>query len=100
MLELPLACQRLAQRGGLDGIVALGAVIRGATSHFDYVAGPCSSALMNLQVQYSLPISFGVLTTDTLEQALERSGSKAGNKGAEAAMVLLQMIDLMRKIDV
>ncbi len=83
--ELPLAAQRLARSGKYDAIVALGAVIRGATPHFDYVAGECASGLARVSLAEDLPVSFGVLTTETIEQAIERAGTKAGNKGADAA---------------
>ncbi len=97
--EIPLACQRVAQTNRFSGIVALGAVIRGATAHFDYVAGACANGITQVQLKTDLPIAFGVLTTDTIEQAIERAGSKAGNKGADAAMALLEMIDVLGKIN-
>lgn len=96
--EIPLAARQLAAAGGVDGIVALGCVIRGATPHFDYVAGTCSEALARLQLDYGLPVGFGVLTVDDLEQALERAGSKAGNKGVDAALAVLEMVSLARKL--
>jgi len=97
--ELALACQQVAQTHRFSGIVALGAVIRGSTAHFDYVAGACANGIAQVQLKTNLPISFGVLTTDTLEQAMERAGSKAGNKGSEAASALLEMINLLGKIN-
>jgi 6,7-dimethyl-8-ribityllumazine synthase len=96
--ELPGAVARLLERGELDGVVALGCVIRGATPHFDYVAGEAASGLGSLNRSAEIPVGFGVLTTDTLEQGLERAGSKAGNKGWEAAIATLEMADLYRKL--
>ena len=96
--ELPLAADKLASSGKYEGVVALGAVIRGATPHFDYVAGECSKGLANVALQRGLPIGFGVLTTETVEQAIERAGSKAGNKGADAALSTVEMISLLRKL--
>jgi len=96
--EIPLAAQRVAAKGGTDAIIALGAVIRGGTPHFDFVAGECSSGLSRVSLNHDIPIAFGVLTTDTIEQAVERSGTKAGNKGADAAMTALEMVSLLRNI--
>jgi 6,7-dimethyl-8-ribityllumazine synthase len=96
--ELPLAAQAMAANGDYDAIIALGAVIRGSTPHFDYVAGEASKGLANVGLSHELPIIFGVLTTDTIEQAIERAGTKAGNKGAEAALSALEMVSLLRKI--
>ena len=96
--ELPLAAQAMAANGDYDAIIALGAVIRGGTPHFDYVAGEASKGLANVGLSHELPIIFGVLTTDTIEQAIERAGTKAGNKGAEAALSALEMVSLLRKI--
>ena len=96
--EMPLAAKRVAAKGGTDAIIALGAVIRGGTPHFDFVAGECSSGLSRVSLDHEIPIAFGVLTTDTIEQAVERSGTKAGNKGADAAMTALEMISLLRNI--
>ena len=96
--EMPLAAKRVAAKGGADAIIALGAVIRGGTPHFQFVAGECSSGLARVSLDHEIPIAFGVLTTDTIEQAVERSGTKAGNKGADAAMTALEMISLLRKI--
>ena len=96
--ELPLTAKRVARRGDVDAIIALGAVIRGGTPHFDYVAGECASGLANVMLDENLPVAFGVLTTDTIEQAVERSGTKAGNKGADAAMTALEMVSLLRNI--
>jgi 6,7-dimethyl-8-ribityllumazine synthase len=96
--EMPLAAKRVAAKGGTDAIIALGAVIRGGTPHFEFVAGECSSGLSRVSLDHEIPIAFGVLTTDTIEQAVERSGTKAGNKGADAAMTALEMISLLRNI--
>ena len=96
--ELPVAAKRIAQRGEADAIIALGAVIRGGTPHFDYVAGECSSGLARVMLDENLPVAFGVLTTDTIEQALERSGTKAGNKGVDCAMTAMEMVSLLRNI--
>ncbi len=97
--EMPLALDRIAARGGYDAIVALGAVIRGGTPHFDYVAGECIKGMAQVSLKHGVPIAFGVLTVDTLEQAIERAGTKAGNKGAEAAISALEMVNLLRQID-
>jgi 6,7-dimethyl-8-ribityllumazine synthase len=97
--ELPLAVQKAAATGRYDAIVAVGAVIRGATPHFDYVAGECVKGMATVSLQSGLPVAFGVLTVDTIEQAIERAGTKAGNKGAEAAMSALEMVNLLREID-
>ena len=96
--ELPLAAKRVARRGDVDAILALGAVIRGGTPHFEFVAGECASGLASVMLDENLPVAFGVLTTDTIEQAVERSGTKAGNKGADAAMTALEMVSFLRNI--
>lgn len=96
--ELPLACQVAAESNRFDGVIALGVVIRGGTPHFDYVAGCCANGIMQAQLKTNCPISFGVLTTETVDQAIERAGSKAGNKGAEAALALLENINVLRLI--
>jgi 6,7-dimethyl-8-ribityllumazine synthase len=97
--ELPLAVKRVAEsKGNYDAIIALGAVIRGATPHFDYVAGQCAAGLARMSLELSLPVAFGVLTTDSIEQAVERAGTKAGNKGADAAMTALEMVTLLAKL--
>ena len=96
--EIPLAVQKMAKSGDYDGVIALGAVIRGSTPHFDYVAGECAKGLNSVQLDTGLPIGFGVLTVDSIEQAIERAGTKAGNKGAEAAITVLEMVNLLRKI--
>ena len=97
-LEIPLVVQQYAAAGKHDAVIALGAVIRGATPHFDLVAGESAKALSALALSHSLPVINAVLTTDTIEQAIERAGTKAGNKGADAAMSAMEMISLMRKI--
>ena len=96
--ELPLAVRRLADTKKFDAIVALGTVIRGGTAHFEYVAGEASSGLGNIAINSDIPVAFGVLTTENIEQAIERAGTKAGNKGAEAALVALEMINLLEQI--
>ena len=94
--ELPLACQQLARRGSVAAIIALGAVIRGATPHFDHVAAQAAKGISQVSLDTGVPIAFGVLTTDTIEQAVERAGTKAGNKGHDAAMVAIEMVQLSR----
>jgi len=94
--ELPAAASRVARRGGLDGIVALGCVIRGETPHFDFVAGEAARGLAALTRDFHIPVSFGVLTTETLEQALVRAGSGGPNRGADAALCALEMANLYR----
>ena len=96
--EIPLVCKKVAARGDVDAIIALGAVIRGGTPHFEHVAGECTKGIAQVSMEYGLPIAFGVLTVDSIEQAVERSGTKAGNKGAEAAMSALEMVSLLGKI--
>ncbi len=96
--EMPLVVQKFAQSGNFDAIIGLGAVIRGSTPHFDFVAGENAKALSSLALQHSIPVINGVLTTDTIEQAIERAGTKAGNKEAEAAMVAMEMVSLLGKI--
>ena len=96
--ELPLAVQKISQ-GSCDAIIALGAVIRGGTPHFEYVAGECVKGLGAVSMASSKPVSSGVLTVDNIEQAVERSGAKAGNKGEEAALTAVEMVSLMRKLD-
>jgi 6,7-dimethyl-8-ribityllumazine synthase len=97
-VELPLAVQRLAKSGKFGAILALGAVIRGSTPHFDYVCNQVSSGCAGVMMQTGVPVIFGVLTTDTIEQAVERSGTKAGNKGFDAALAAIEMINLGRKL--
>jgi 6,7-dimethyl-8-ribityllumazine synthase len=96
--DLPFIARRVALSKRADAIVALGCVIRGATPHFEYVAGQCASGLARAADESGIPIAFGVLTTDTIEQAVERAGTKAGNKGADAAMVALEMANLVRRL--
>ncbi|MAJ41930.1 MAG: 6,7-dimethyl-8-ribityllumazine synthase [Oceanospirillales bacterium TMED91] len=96
--EIPLAAQAVAEKGDVDAIIALGAVIRGSTPHFDYVAGESASGLNKVQMDTGVPCAFGVLTVDTIEQAIERAGTKAGNKGAEAALVAIEMVSVLRQI--
>ena len=96
--ELPLICKRLAESGQFDGIVALGAVIRGSTPHFDYVAAEVSKGLAQVSLKSGLPVGFGVLTTNDIEQAIERAGSKAGNKGAEAALSVMESARVLQQI--
>lgn len=97
--EIPLATQQLAATNKFTALITLGAVIRGSTPHFDYVAGECAKGVSNVSLKYQLPIAFGVLTVDSIEQAIERSGTKAGNKGAEAALTALEMANLFTQID-
>ncbi len=96
--EFPLVAQRIAAKGEFDAIIALGAVIRGGTPHFDYVAGECTKGLAQVSLNANVPVTFGVLTVDTIEQATERSGTKAGNKGVEAASTALEMVSLLGRI--
>lgn len=96
--EIPLVCKKVAEKGDADAIIALGAVIRGGTPHFEYVAGECTKGLAMVSMEHGVPVSFGVLTVDTIEQAVERSGTKAGNKGEEAAMSALEMVSLLGQI--
>lgn len=96
--ELPLAAQAMAANRQYDAIIALGAVIRGSTPHFDFVANEATKGLASVGLNHNLPIIFGVLTTDTIEQAIERAGTKAGNKGAEAAISAIEMVSLLRKL--
>jgi 6,7-dimethyl-8-ribityllumazine synthase len=97
-LEIPLVVQTFAGSGKCDAVIALGAVIRGSTPHFDIVAGESAKALSSIALANSIPVINAILTTDTIEQAIERAGTKAGNKGADAAMSAMEMISLLRKI--
>ncbi len=97
--ELPLAAKRMAATHRFDALVVLGCVIRGATPHFDYVAGEASTGLGRVSFDFDLPLGFGVLTVDTLEQAIERAGSKAGNKGADAALAAIRMASVLRQLE-
>jgi len=96
--EMPLVCQKAALTGKYDGILALGAVIRGATPHFEFVANEATKGLAQASLHSGVPVGFGLLTTDTLDQAIERAGSKAGNKGAEAASALVESINVLKQI--
>jgi 6,7-dimethyl-8-ribityllumazine synthase len=97
--EVPLAAKRLALSGRYDAVICLGAVIRGATAHFDYVAGGVASGVSAVALEANLPVIFGVITTDTIEQAIERAGTKAGNKGFEAAVTAIEMASLLDRIE-
>ena len=96
--EIPFALKRALKKDIYDGIVCLGAVIRGATPHFDYVAAEATKGIANTTLQYDTPVTFGLLTTDTIEQAIERAGTKAGNKGFEAMVGLIEMINLYKNL--
>ncbi len=96
--ELPLVAKRLAGSGEYDAVIGLGAVIRGATGHYDHVAGQAAAGLARAALDTGVPVVFGVLTTDTIEQAIERAGTKAGNKGFEAASTAIELADLMRQL--
>jgi len=96
--ELPLAAKKVAAKGEVDGIIAIGAVIRGGTPHFDFVAGECNKGLAQVAMESSVPVSFGVITTDSIEQAIDRAGTKAGNKGAEAALGSLEMVNVLAQL--
>lgn len=97
--EIPIVARTLAVSGRYDALIALGAVIRGETPHFDYVAGECAAGLARIALEHGVPIAFGVLTTDTVEQATDRAGGKAGNKGADAALTAIEMAGLLRRLD-
>jgi len=96
--EIPLAAKTFAQTGRYDAVIALGAVIRGDTAHFEYVAGPCAEGIQDAQLETGVPIVFGVLTTENLDQALERSEPEGDNKGEESARTAIEMVDLLRRI--
>jgi len=96
--EMPLVAARMAAKKEFDAIIALGAVIRGGTPHFEYVAGECTKGLAAVSAQYDVPVAFGVLTVDSIEQAIERAGTKAGNKGVEAAMSAIEMVNLLKTL--
>ncbi len=96
--EIPLAAKTLAKSNNFDALVALGAIIRGATPHFDYVAGGCARGIAQVSMECDIPIGFGVLTVDTVEQAVERAGTKAGNKGADAATAALEMVNVLKRL--
>lgn len=96
--EMPIVAKKAAESKKYDGIVAVGAVIRGATPHFDFVASETTKGLAHVSLEYGIPVGFGLLTTDNMEQAIERSGSKAGNKGVEAASALLETLQVLKQI--
>ena len=96
--EMPLVVRKLAQSQRYDAIITLGAVIRGQTPHFDYVAGECAGGIARIMLETGVPVAFGVLTTDTVEQAVDRAGGKAGNKGADCALVAIEMANLLRRL--
>ncbi|MBL7204792.1 MAG: 6,7-dimethyl-8-ribityllumazine synthase [Desulfobacteraceae bacterium] len=96
--EMPLVAKKLAEGGGYDAVICLGAVIRGATPHFEYVAAEVSKGIANVSLETGIPVCFGVLTTDNLEQAIERAGSKSGNKGYEAAIAAIEMVNLFKEL--
>lgn len=97
--EMPLAAQRIASKGGYDAIIALGAVIRGGTPHFEHVAGEVTKGLASVSLNSDIPVAFGVLTVDSIEQAIERAGTKAGNKGAEAALSAIEMANVLQVLN-
>ncbi len=97
--EMPVAVARIAASRRADGIIALGCVIRGGTPHFDYVAGECVRGVSAVAREHGVPVGFGILTVDTIEQAIERAGTKAGNKGEEATLAVIEMVNLLRRID-
>lgn len=97
--EVPMVCDKVARTGRFDGIIGLGVLIRGSTPHFDYISAEATKGIANVSLDRQIPISFGVLTVDTLEQAIERSGSKAGNKGEEAALAAVEMVNLYKQLD-
>ena len=97
--DIPIVARKLALSRRYDALIALGAVVRGQTPHFDYVAGECASGLARIALESGIPIAFGVLTTDTMEQAVDRAGGKAGNKGADAALAAIEMANLLRRLE-
>ena len=97
--ELPLTVKKMTESDSYDAVIALGAVIRGGTPHFEYVAGECVKGLSQVSLNSGIPVAFGVLTVDTIEQAIERAGTKAGNKGAEAALTAIEMLSLTRQLE-
>lgn len=97
--EIPVTAKRMAASGKYDAVICLGAVIRGATPHFEYVSAEVSKGIANVGLDAEIPVAFGVLTTDTIEQAIERAGAKSGNKGADAAMAAIEMVDLFKKMN-
>ena len=97
--EVPLVVKKLAESGKYDAVIALGAVIRGSTPHFDYVAGEAAKGLGQIELNTGIPVSFGILTVDTIEQAIERAGTKAGNKGEESALSAYEMVSLLKQLE-
>ena len=97
--ELPLLAQKLARSGDYVAVVCLGAVIRGSTAHFEHVAGQCAAGIQRVALETGIPVAFGVLTTDTIEQAIERAGTKAGNKGSEAALAALETVNVLMQLE-
>ena len=97
--EIPLVLRKLAMSRRYDALIALGPVIRGDTPHFDYVAGECAAGIGRVALESGIPVAFGVLTTDTVEQAMDRAGGKAGNKGADAALTAIEMVNLLRRLE-
>jgi 6,7-dimethyl-8-ribityllumazine synthase len=97
--DIPIVVRKLAMSRRFDALIALGAVVRGQTPHFDYVAGECASGLSRIALESGVPVAFGVLTTDTMEQAVDRAGGKAGNKGADAALAAIEMANLLRRLE-
>lgn len=97
--EIPMAAQKIARSGRFDGILCLGAVIRGSTPHFDFVAGEVTKGVASVSLEHTIPIGFGVLTTDTVEQAIDRAGSKSGNKGWETALSVIEMVNLFKLLE-
>ncbi len=97
--EIPMAARKLVQTNRYDAIICLGVVIRGATPHFDYIAGEVAKGIAQISLDSGVPVTFGVLTCDSIEQAIERAGSKSGNKGSEAALAAIEMVNLYREID-
>ena len=97
--EIPVVAKRVAQSGDFDAVICLGAVIRGATPHFEYIAAEVTKGIAQVQLEVGIPIAYGVLTPDTIEQAIERAGTKAGNKGEEAALSAVEMVNLLREMD-
>ncbi len=96
--EIPLAAKKLAATGKYDAIICLGAVIRGATPHFDYVCAEASKGIAHVSMEYGMPVAFGILTTENIQQAVERAGTKAGNKGVDSAMAVIEMVNLFKEI--
>ena len=97
--DIPIVARKLALSRRFDALIALGAVVRGQTPHFEYVAGECASGLSRIALESGVPVAFGVLTTETMEQAVDRAGGKAGNKGADAALAAIEMANLLRRLD-